>query len=81
LERGVCDLAVTGGGITWTWNDREIKPSIPGIPDDHEARIELGGWMLQVKPGIAGVARACSKVASGCLADGQRMDCGALVLP
>jgi len=78
-DRGTCDYAVTGGGLFWTWNDRPIAPS---LPPDPEARIDpVGGWMLQVKRGASGTARACSNSWSGCRSDGQRMDCGAVVLP
>lgn len=78
-DRGVCDMAVTSGGIFWTWNDQPITISGPPNP---EARIDpVGKWMLQVKRGASGVARGCSNSWSGCLNDGNRMDCGQVTIP
>jgi hypothetical protein len=62
-ERITCDVAITGGGIAWTWNGR------PVTDDDGDVRLHPGGWMLMVRRHVYGTATACPKVRSGCGSD------------
>jgi len=66
-QRIACDREVTGGGIAWTWNGSPItKEGEPGHVDNPEAMLHEGGWMLLVKAGRHGQARACPKVSAHC---------------
>lgn len=61
-DRVKCDLAITGGGVLWYWNDRLVQ----NVMDGSDVHLTEGEWMLRVRKGHPGVAKVCPKVSSGC---------------
>ncbi len=61
-QRLACDMAVTGGGISWTWNDQPIGEGT----NNPDVYLDEGGWMLRVRRRQVGIAKACPRIPSGC---------------